>query len=57
MLLRWFIIHGVPPERAIQHGDLVRLDVTAEKDGCKVNAGTRLFQQLDVARMMIEIDK
>ncbi len=27
------IVHGVPGERIVQEGDLVKLDVTAEKDG------------------------
>lgn len=32
------IVHGVPSERALEAGDLVKLDVTAEKDGFMADA-------------------
>jgi methionine aminopeptidase len=27
------VVHGIPGDRAIQSGDLIKLDLTAEKDG------------------------
>ncbi len=32
------VVHGVPGERVIQRGDLVKLDLTAEKDGFHADA-------------------
>lgn len=32
------IVHGIPGERVLQDGDLVKLDVTAEKDGYMADA-------------------
>jgi methionyl aminopeptidase len=48
------IVHGIPGERTLQHGDLVKLDVTVEKDGyiadaarsVIVGAGTRTAERL-----------
>src|SRR5438309_8663652 len=31
-------VHGIPGERAVQEGDLVKLDVTIEKDGFMADA-------------------
>lgn len=32
------VVHGIPGERVIHHGDLVKLDLTAEKDGFHADA-------------------
>jgi methionyl aminopeptidase len=34
------VVHGIPGERVIQPGDLVKLDVTIEKDGYMADAAT-----------------
>jgi len=32
------VVHGIPGERTLQEGDLVKLDVTVEKDGFMADA-------------------
>src|SRR5438034_7980014 len=33
------VVHGIPGERVLQPGDLVKLDLTAEKDGYHTDSG------------------
>src|SRR5262249_36048087 len=38
-------VHGIPSGRVVQKGDLVKLDVTIEKDGCMADAAETVAVQ------------
>lgn len=50
------IVHGIPGPRAIRHGDLVKLDVTIEKDGYVADAARSVVvgPGSEVAHQLVE---
>ena len=48
------VVHGIPGSRRLEHGDVVKLDVTAEKDGYMADAARTIVLEggAEIARQL-----